>query len=125
MFNYLYYKLYQVALKSSVKSIPHYAASSWFGGLIGLNIIILNAFLAKINFGHFLFKNPKFAGVLVAALIGFSIFYFNQERRNLILQEFTKESNKERIRGNVFTAIYVALSFLLIFVVAFFRPGKI
>jgi len=125
MFNYLYYKLYQAALKSSLKNIPNIVASAWFGALIGINIIVINGFLAKINLGHFPFTNPKLGAILVAILIGFSMLFFNENKRAAILKEYTKESNKERIKGNALTAVYVIFPFLLIFVVAFFRPGKI
>ncbi len=125
MFNYLYYKLYQAALMSSLKSIPSIASAAWFGGLIGIDIMIINAFLAKINIGHFLFINPKLGGFLVLILIAISIFYYSKDKRESLIKKYSQESEIERKRGNAVVAVYVALSFLLIFVVAFFRPGKL
>lgn len=125
MFNYLYYKLYQAALMSSLKSIPNIAAAAWFGGLIGINIIIINAFLAKINIGHFLFKNAKLGGLIIALLIAIILLYYRKEKRELIIENYSQESDKERKNGNAIVAIYVGVSFLLIFAVAFFRPGKV
>jgi hypothetical protein len=37
MLNYLYYKLYQASLKSSLKDIPEFMTSISFGGLISVN----------------------------------------------------------------------------------------
>jgi hypothetical protein len=125
MFNYLYYKLFQAALKSSLKSIPNIAASAWFGGLIGINIMVINAFLAKIHIGHFLFTNPKLGGLLVAILIALPIMYYSKNKRESIIEKYSQESEKERKKGNAIVAAYVALSFLLIFAVPFFRPGKL
>jgi hypothetical protein len=44
MFNYLYYKLYQASLRSSLRDIPEFMASVSFGGLISANILVISAF---------------------------------------------------------------------------------
>ncbi len=93
MFNYLYYKLYQAALHSSLKSIPGVAAASWFGCLLGVKIIILNAFLAKINIGHFLVTDATFGGLLVAVLIAVVMLQYRKKNFELILKNYSKVSN--------------------------------
>ena len=40
-------------------------------------------------------------------------------------KKYSQESEKERIRGNIIVALYVSISFLSIFVVTFFIPGKL
>src|SRR5690606_19296244 len=113
------------ALKSSLKSIPHIAASAWLGGLVGANIFVLNGFLAKTVASPFLFSNPKLAGLFALVLIVLAILYYGEDKRESILEKYTQESEKERKKGNAIVAIYVGLSFLLIFAVAFYRSGKL
>ncbi len=125
MFNYLYYKLYQAALMSSLKSIPGIAAASWFVGLIGINIIIMNAFLAKIDVGYFLFKNVRLGGFIIAIFISLILIYYNKNRRETIFKKYSQEDNEKRKKGNAIIAIYIGISFFLIFAVAFFKPEKI
>ena len=125
MFKYLYYKLYQAALKSSLKDIPQIAAAAWFGALIGANIFVINGFLAKTIALPFLFSNPKLAGLFAALLIALVMIYFRAEKRTIIIEGYSQENEKTRKRGNAITAVYVGMSFLLIFVVAFFKSGKL
>ena len=125
MFEYLYYKLYQASLKSSLKDIPQILAPVYFGGLIGINLSVVYLFLVKIDVLPYLITNVKQGGWLNAILIVLSIIYFREKRRNAIIEKYSKESNTKRIKGNIAVAIYVTLSLLLIFAVAFFRPGKL
>ncbi len=39
--DYLYYRLYCLAEKTNANDIAEYAASLWFVGLLGLNIIVI------------------------------------------------------------------------------------
>jgi multisubunit Na+/H+ antiporter MnhB subunit len=125
MFSYLYYKLYQAALKSSVKDIPNIAAGAWFGGLIAANLLVLYLFLVKINILPYLFRNSKQGGWFFALFIVLAMLYYGKDKRESILEKYSQESNKERKNGNAIVAVYVSLSFLLIFAVAFFRQGKL
>jgi hypothetical protein len=125
MLNYLYYKLYQVSLKSSLKDTPGLMTSISFGGLISLNILVVNAFLAKINLLPFLFSDKIQAGIFVFVIILFTMLYYNKRRYRLIQMKYSQENNKERIKGNIIIALYVSISFLSIFAVAFFRKGKL
>lgn len=125
MLNYLYYKLYQASLKSSLKDTPRFMTSISFGGLISLNILVVNAFLAKINLLPFLFSDKIQAGIFVFVIILFTMLYYNKKRYRLIQMKYSQENNKERIKGNIIIALYVSISFLSIFAVAFFRKGKL
>ncbi|MDS1031960.1 hypothetical protein RDV77_04895 [Porphyromonadaceae sp. NP-X] len=125
MLNYLYYKLYQASLKSSLKDTPGLMTSISFGGLISLNILVVNAFLAKINLLPFLFSDKIQAGIFVFVIILFTMLYYNKRRYRLIQMKYSQENNKERIKGNIIIALYVSISFLSIFAVAFFRKGKL
>ena len=49
MFDYLYYKLYRATITGSLHDIAQYMAPLYLGALINMNIIVVNAFLAKIG----------------------------------------------------------------------------
>ena len=121
MFHYLYYKLYQASLKSSLNTIPEFMTPISYGGLLSANFLVINGFLAKITNVPFLFSIGEQGAVFAFIIIGLTMLYFRKKRYIQILKKYSQESNKERIRGNAVVAIYVALSFLLIFAIAFFK----
>lgn len=125
MLDYLYYKLYQSVLKSSLWDIPEYIAPVYLGGVININILVIFAFLVKIDIGLFPFPDKVEAGVLCVTLIILMMFIYRKKRSEDVLKRYQQETNKQRIRGNIIVAAYVGISFLLIFAVAFFRPGKL
>lgn len=125
MFNYLYYKLYQASLKSSLRDIPEFLAPVFLGGLISANTLVLSALLAKLDVVPFLFANHTQGGIFAFVVIVLTMLYYRKERYQPILKKYSQENEKERIRGNIIVALYVAISFLSIFAVAFFRPGKL
>jgi hypothetical protein len=125
MFNYLYYKLYQASLKSSLRDIPAFMTAVSFGGLLSVNIIVLFMMLAKLDIFPFLFSSKEQTGVFALILIMLPLLYYRKKRIRLILQEYSQESNRARVRGNIIVSVYVALSFLLMFIVPLFRAGKL
>ena len=125
MFNYLYYKLYQASLKSSLRDVPQVLAPIFFGGLISANVLVVSGFLAKIDALPFLFSKNTQGGGFALILIFLAMLYFKKPRVARILEKYSRETEKERITGNIIVSVYVGLSFLLIFAVAFFRPGKL
>lgn len=124
MFNYLYYKLYQASLKSSLRDIPEFLAPVFLGGLISVNILVVSAFLAKLDLLPFLFSKGNWAGLFALMNIIFAFSYYRKKRYRLILKKYSQENEKARIQGNIIVAVYVTLSFLSIFIVALFKPGK-
>ena len=108
-----------------MKDIPNIAAGAWFGALIAANTLVISGFLSKTISLPFLFANPKQGAWFTGILIGLVILYYRKDKRESILEKYSQESNNDRRKGNAIVAVYVALSFLLIFAVAFFRPGKL
>ena len=125
MFDYLYYKLYQASIKSSIKDVPHLLAPIYMGGIIAVNIIVLSGFLAKIDIGYFLFSNSRIAAGLSVTIIVLVYLYYNKGKQSRILEKYSKETEARRKSGNAKVWIYVILSFLSIFAVALYKPGKI
>lgn len=124
MINYLYYKLYQASLKSSLKAIPQILAPLFLAGLISINFLVINAFLAKLNLLPYLFLNVAYATSFVVILISILLIYFNKTRYEAILQRFSQEDRRRRIIGNIAVGLYVSVSLLSIFAVAFFKPNE-
>lgn len=58
-------------------------------------------------------------------VIVLKVLYYRKECYQPILKKYSQEGENERVRGNIIVAVYVAISFLSIFAVAFFRPGKL
>lgn len=125
MINYIYYKLYQAVLKSSLNDIPEFIAPVSLGALLSANFLVLNAFLAKIDMMPFLFSNKYQGGLSSFLFIILCLYSFREEKRKSIISKYFDESKSERIKGNLMVAAYVSISFLSIFLVAFFRPGKL
>lgn len=125
MFDYLYYKIYQAVLKGSLRDIPRFVTPVFLAGLISINLLVLNAFLTKIDIVPFLFSNKIAAALLVLMLMLVALIYYRGYKSDSVLNKYSQEGRTERIRGNVIVWVYVILSFLLIYAVAFFRPGKL
>lgn len=124
MFNYFFIMLYKGILKSSIPDFPRFFASAIYGLLITINIVVFFAFLSKIDLILFPF-NPKQL-ILVLQFIETSIiyFYFSKYRINRILTEiFMEKFLKKRGVYNYAFIIYLILSIISIFIVAFFKPG--
>lgn len=125
VFNYLYYKLYQAFLKSSMHDIPEFLAPVGLGGLLSSNILVVSAFLAKLDILPFLFSNKGQAGGFSILLVILTMLYYRKKRYIKILKKYSQESKKQKLKGNMVTIIYVILSFLSIFAVALFKPGEL
>ena len=123
--DYLYYKLHQATLKGSLKDVANIASSAYIGSLIASNTLVINGFLAKIFVMPFLFSDSRFAATFCLILIIITKLYYNKKREKIILEKYSSETNMLRVRGNIFISLYVALSFLLIFAIAFYKPGHL
>ena len=105
--------------------IAEFMAPVYLGGLIFANILVVNGFLTKMDILPFLFSNRYQAMLCSVLLIILAMLYYRKKQREAILEKYAQESNKARIRGNIIVAVYVGISFLSIFAVAFFKPGKL
>ena len=123
MINYLYYKLYKSYSKKNLGSIPEFLSASVLTCLLFINILIINALLAKFNFVPFLISSDRQAGISIIIFLSIVLYIFRKHKRDIIIKKYSQESKRESIRGNIFLIIYVVLTVLMIFVVAFFRPG--
>lgn len=126
MFHYLYYKLYQATLKGSLNDVAEYAASIYFGGLIGVNFLVINLLVIKLEIIPNLFQENNWGKWYILIFVILSCVYFLYNRRyKAIIDKYSQESKKNRIKGNTIVVIYVAISFFSIFAIAFFRNGKL
>ena len=123
--NYLFYKLYRANLVGSLKGIAPFAAVCHLAGLLSVNLLILYAFLRKIDFAPQLMSSGKQVGFFALFMIvSFAFIFFYKDRYKSVISLYINEPESLRRRGNVKTWIYVTISFGAIFLVAFFKPGK-
>ena len=125
MFHYLYYKLYQASLKSSLRDIPEFMTAVSFGTLLSLNFITLCMLFAKLDIIPFLFANQTQGGIFAFINIILTMLYYRKKKSQSIIDSYSQEDRTERINGSVMVALYVAISVLLMFIVPLFRPGEL
>ncbi|MHB8859825.1 MAG: hypothetical protein ACYC6Z_10160 [Thermoleophilia bacterium] len=134
LFDYLYYKFYRAGLRSSLKEMPAFVAAVTFGGVIGLNIIVgviglniivVSLLIARLKIAPLIFPNKYWGGVLNIAIAILASIYYSGERRQKVIDKYSKETEKLRKRGNLLVKIYVVVSFLSIYAVAFIGPSKL
>ena len=124
--DYLYYKIYRATLIGSLKDIAEFVTPLYLAGLIGLNLLVLGTFLRKINLLPVFFQSKKQVIVFMICLFAISLTLFLYRKRyKKIITKYRRENEQERKKGNLFVWIYVIISFLLIFIAAFYRPGKL
>lgn len=126
LLDYLYYKIYRANLIGSAKDIAEFVALIYLSGLIFINLFVAGSFLRKINLFPFFFTNKKQVILCIICLFALNYFLFLYKRRyKKIISKYEKETEERRKKGNLFLWIYVIISFLLIFVVSFYKPGKL
>jgi hypothetical protein len=74
--DYLYYKIYRATLIGSAKDIAEFVAPLYLAGLISLNLLVLGAFLRKINLLPIFFQSKKQVIIFMICLFAISITLF-------------------------------------------------
>ena len=124
MLYYLYYKLYKATLTGSLNDIAPFATSVYFGGLIATNIFVINSFVKKLFAASFFPIITIWVISLYIITITISYIYFIYVvNYKGIIDRYSQESEKQRIKGNIKVAIYVGVSFLLMFIIPLYKPG--
>ena len=123
MLNYLYYRIYQAALRGSLRDVAHIVSPIYFGCLVGLNLIVLYLWLVKIGVVPYIFPSAKAGGGVVLVCILGSLFYFTRYRREIIIDRYSSEKARSRRRRGSLVIIYVIVSIILIYVVGLYKPG--
>lgn len=123
---YIYYKFYRAHLKGSLNDIAPFAAIVSLSLAFFANIFIIGLFLRKIDFLPLFFSGKKQVIIFMICLFVLNYFLFLRNNRyKEIITEYEKESEPQRKKGNLIVWLYVVVSFLLIFAVAFYKPGKL
>lgn len=126
VFDYLYYKLYRATLLGSLKDIAAFATTCYFSLLIFLNIFVVGAFLRKLDLLPYFLKGKVQVAILICLFIALNYFLFVYSGRyKLIIKHHEQETESSRKTGNLIVWLYVLISVALIFIVAFYKPGKL
>ena len=123
--DYLYYKFYRAGLRSSLKEMPAFVAAVTFGGVIGINILVVSLLIAGLKIAPLIIPSKYWAGGINIAIAILAGIYYSGERRQKVIDKYSKETEKLRKRGNLLVKIYVVVSFLSIYAVAFIGPSKL
>ena len=124
--DYLYYKIYRANLIGSARDIAEYATPLYIGILLFTNFFVLGDFLRKIDLLPFFLLNKKQAIIFMVFFLGVTnILYLYKRRYKKIISKYEVESEIQRKRGNLIVLLYVIISFLLIFVIGLYKPGKL
>jgi hypothetical protein len=124
VFYYLFYELYQVAKKSSLKDIPIFYAVIIFSSLIGINLMTIIIFFEKVNFLPRVFAKNYYGGIFMAIILTISMLFFNKKRVKIIQNEFSVESVSNSKKGFMVIIIYIIISFLLLFLIPLYATPE-
>lgn len=126
VFDYLYYKLYRATLFGSLKDIAAFATTCYFSLLLFLNLFVVGAFLRKVDLLPFFPKGKVQVAIFICLLIALNYFLFvHSGRYKQIIKHHEQETESNRKTGNLIVWLYVLVSVALIFIVAFYKPGKL
>jgi hypothetical protein len=124
MIDYLFFKFFKAAQKSSISDIAEFASAVWLAGTIGINIMNLGVLLAKIDITPFFLPDNTSVIIFFLVLMGLSLLYFfYQKKYEKIINKYSSESNKRRVPANTFAIVYLMITFIGLIVVALFKPG--
>lgn len=117
-FKYLYYKLYRASLKSSYYDIAEFAAATYLGMFMGMNIMTVFFFRRRLLHDESDIKHIGAMGGLLS-LITMSIAwiaFLGNGRSKKIIEQYSLEDERSRKRGNLFVSIYVVITAILVVV---------
>jgi hypothetical protein len=124
MLHYLFYKFYRAAERTSLYDIAAFAASAWLAGSISINLLTLDAMLSKLDIWKSVLGNEyRMIFFMLFTVSSFSLYFFYRKKYKQIVNHYSKESEIERKKGNLFAWAYLILTILMIFVVGLFKPG--
>ena len=113
--DYLFYKIYRANLIGSDKNIAQFVAPLYLGGLIFMNVLVLGAFIRKVDLVSFFFRNKIQVITFIICLFAISNFLLLYKKKyKKIITKYDNENEHERKRGNLIVWMYTLISFLLI-----------
>jgi uncharacterized membrane protein len=124
--NYLYYKFYRATLVGSLNDIAEFAAMIYLSTLFFLNLLVIGGLLRKVDLLPVFFTGKKQVVIFMVCLFLISYFLFLKGKKyKKIIAEYEQESESQRKRGNLIVWLYVIISLAMVFVGAFYKPGKL
>ena len=123
IFDYFFFKFYNWILKTSIPEYPGFMASCFLGGIIMINMIMLNVLLAKLDILPFMYNEIIYIiGLTVTVAIVFLIY--NKSRIEVIKSKFAEDEFKPKKRTfNIIFVLFLVLTILAIFIVPSYKPG--
>jgi len=126
MIEYIYYKFYRANLKGSLNDIAEWAAIFFLGGMVFVNLFSFILFLRKLELIPYFFTGKsQIVGFMGCLFFGAYLLFIRKEKYKKIIIKYDQENEEKRKKGNLIIWLYVTVSFLLFFIVALYKPGKL
>ena len=122
VFDYFFLKLYNRIIKSDI-GFPRFYASVLLGGIININIILINTLLSKLDTLPYLFNKTKI--ILCLIIIAIIIFFrYNKNRIETINLRFIDDyfSSKKKVLNIIFI-LYLMLTIIASLILPLWKPG--
>ena len=121
--DYFYLKFYNGILKSSIPEFPRFMASLFFGCIVNIDILHINALLAKLDIMPYILDKTS---ILIGSIVISTLFFlrYNNTRFEAIRFRFTSSEFKPKKRKlNIFFILWLVITILASFLLPLYKPG--
>jgi len=126
IFDYFFYKLYNIILKSGIPEFPRFYASIAFGLLINLNLFMVDTILSKQDVLSSIYNNNTVCYISTPVIAAIVFFVYNNRKIKMIKIKFAKDEFKyKKKKLDVVFILYAAFSLLFNLILACYKPGYI
>ena len=124
--NYIFYKIFFMHSKGEDNSTAAGLAVMTTSAIFFANIFTIGAFLKKTNILPQFIHSKIQAILLMFLLVVINYFIFMYKKKYLNIKEkFDNESKHQKVIGSTIVYFYFFLSFILLLVLALYKPGYI
>jgi len=124
IFDYFFFKLYKIILKSGIPEFPRFYSSLLLGVLMILNLLIANTILEKFEIVSFMFNNNITAHISFFLIVSFNYFRYNNSRMEALKLRFSAEEfQPKKKKLNILFVLYIVITALAMFLVPLWEPG--
>lgn len=116
IYNYLYFGIYRLLLKTSAKNVAEYIAAVWLAVLIGINFTVIIKAIG-VDVREYL-SLTIYSSILFGGLIFLNIILFLRKKKYKdVIDIYSVESKSKRNVRRLITISYIILTFatLIIF----------
>lgn len=110
LYNYIYFGIYRLLLKTSAKDVAEYIAAVWLAVLIGINFTVIIKIMG-VRVKEFL-SLTTYSSILFGGLITLNVLLFLRKKKYRgIVDAYNIETKSKRTIRHVITIGYIILTF--------------